>query len=100
EGKHTVELAGLSANCGVEAGTRRDVVVAANETVDVAFDVVCSSTTGGIHVVTATSGSQPDPDGYTVSLDQGAPQPIGTSGELTPRRAPIARPSRSDRAPA
>jgi hypothetical protein len=83
EGKHTVELAGLSANCGVEAGTRRDVVVTANETVDVAFDVVCSSTTGGIHVVTATSGSQPDPDGYTVSLDQGTPQPIGTSGELT-----------------
>jgi hypothetical protein len=83
EGKHTVELTGLSPNCGVEAGTRRDVMVAASQTVDLVFDVVCSSTTGSIHVVTATSGAQLDPDGYAVSLDQGSPQPIGSSGDLT-----------------
>ena len=83
EGKHTVELVGLSANCGVDAGTRRDVMVAADQTVAVAFDVVCSSTSGSIHIVTVTTGAQLDPDGYSVSLDQGDPRPIGTSDQLT-----------------
>jgi hypothetical protein len=83
EGNHTVELAGLSPNCGVAAGTRREVTVAADETVDVSFDVVCSSTSGAIHVVTSTTGPQPDPDGYTVSVDQADPLPIETTGDLT-----------------
>src|SRR5207253_806495 len=39
--------------------------------------------TGNLTVTTSTSGSNPDPDGYTVTVDGGASQAIGTSGSVT-----------------
>jgi hypothetical protein len=37
-------------------------------------------TFGGLEITVATSGPEPDPDGYAVSVDGGAPQPIGING--------------------
>jgi Bacterial Ig domain len=47
-------------------------------------------TTGTLLVTTTTAGDEPDPDGYTVQLDGGEPQPIGVAAtiersELEPR---------------
>jgi hypothetical protein len=85
EGEHTLELGGLESNCGVAGGTRRDVRVAAGEATAVTFDVVCGATTGGVRVVTTTSGGQPDPDGYSMTIDGGESQGIGANAtvELT-----------------
>lgn len=90
-GNHTLELSGLADNCAVQGdgGPRRSVSVSGGSTVPVEFDVVCGSTTGALTVTTATTGSALDPDGYTVTVDQGSPQPIAPSGTLTvPNLAP------------
>jgi hypothetical protein len=80
-GDHTVELAGLAANCGVESN-RQSVAVMAGDTATVAFDVTCSATAGGLRVVVTTTGDLPD-DAYLLSVDQGEPQPIAANGDLT-----------------
>ncbi len=46
-------------------------------------------TTGAVEVTTSTAGEEPDPDGYTLTLDDVAVRPIGTAAtamlaELTP----------------
>jgi hypothetical protein len=83
EGDHTLELGGLASNCGVEGGIRLAVQVVAGDTTAVAFEVVCSATTGGLRIVTSTTGDLADPDGYAVSVDQGEPQPIDANGAVT-----------------
>jgi hypothetical protein len=40
-------------------------------------------TTGAIEVTTSTSGSEPDPDGYTLTLDGVEVQPIGVAASAT-----------------
>jgi TolB protein len=44
-------------------------------------DLVVPST-GTLEVTTATSGDEPDPDGYTVQVDAGVTQAIGAAGSL------------------
>jgi hypothetical protein len=41
-------------------------------------------TSGSLEVTTATTGDQPDPDGYTVQLDSEQPRTIGTTANLDP----------------
>jgi hypothetical protein len=38
---------------------------------------------GAIRVVASTTGIDLDPDGYTVTLDGGAPEPLSTNGSTT-----------------
>jgi len=38
---------------------------------------------GDLNVTTATTGSDPDPDGYTVTVDGTTSQPIGSNGTVT-----------------
>src|SRR5882762_1636776 len=38
---------------------------------------------GDLNVTTATTGSDPDPDGYTVTVDGNTNQPIGSNGSVT-----------------
>ena len=85
-GPHQVGLSGLAANCQLQGDNPRSVTVSAGGRVTASFNVSCATpppTTGTIEVTTATTGSQPDPDGYTVSLDGAAGQPIGVNATLT-----------------
>ena len=68
-GAHMVLLGGLAANCTIAEGNPRSVTVVTGETASISFTVTCGPTTGGLIVTTATSGSDPDPDGYTISID-------------------------------
>lgn len=52
-------------------------------------DDLSGPTTGALEITTETTGAEPDPDGYTVQVDAGQPQQIGSTatlrpGELTP----------------
>jgi hypothetical protein len=81
-GVHSVALSGMSPNCTVSGpNPRTDVQVTsgglARDTTKVSFDVACADTTGAVRVITATSGSSPDTNGYLVTA---AP------GLVTPRR--------------
>lgn len=81
-GSHTVGLGGLASTCAVSGENPRTVTVAAGGTVPVAFSVTCTPDSGALTVITTTLGAPVDPDGYTVSLDGGAPSAVGTSASL------------------
>jgi hypothetical protein len=84
-GSHTIGLTGLAANCQLSGENLRTVTVRAGQTVEAAFAVVCAApppTTGTLVIVTATSGLAQDADGYSVSVDGGTNQSIGTSATV------------------
>ena len=66
-GTHLVRLDGLAPNCSISGTNPRSVEVVANF-IAVSFSVSCIANTGSIHVSTATSGPDPDPDGYFVTV--------------------------------
>jgi hypothetical protein len=82
-GSHTIALSGIAANCTVTGGASQAIQVTAGQEAGVAFQVACTATTGSIQVTTSTSGVSVDPDGYTVTLQGGAPQSIGVNGTVT-----------------
>ena len=81
-GSHTVTLTEVAADCAVTGGPTQSVTVVAGETSELGFEVTCALPAGSIQVTTATTGSSLDPDGYTVSVDAGTPQAIGSNATL------------------
>jgi hypothetical protein len=85
-GDHTVELGGIAANCAVQTGSaRQSVQVDPRDTVVVAFELLCSATTGALAVTTVTTGGSLDADGYTLAVDGGGGQAIGINETQTLR---------------
>jgi len=82
-GSHAVAISGVAGNCTVSGGTSQTVTVPSGGTATAAFSVSCSATTGNLTVTTSTSGSNLDPDGYTVTVDGGSAQAIGISGSVS-----------------
>jgi hypothetical protein len=85
-GSHTVTLSGIAGNCTVSGGTSRTVDVPAGGTASASFTVDCPTPppqTGTLTVTTNTSGTMPDPDGYTVTVSGVGSQPIGTNQTVT-----------------
>lgn len=82
-GNHTVVLSGVAGNCSVSGGTSRTANVPAGGTASTSFTVSCVAQTGNLTVATSTTGSNLDPDGYTVTVDGGASQAIATNGSVT-----------------
>ena len=79
-GDHTVLISGVAANCTVSGANPRTVSVPAGATAQTSFAITCTPippTTGDLKVTTSTSGSNLDPDGYTVAVDGGTGQAIG-----------------------
>src|SRR5205809_991613 len=81
-GSHSVALAGLAANCTASGENPRGVTVRAGDTVQVAFAVVCVAITATIEITAATSGTDVDPDGYTVQVDAGTAQTLAVTGTI------------------
>jgi Tol biopolymer transport system component len=86
-GTRSVTLAGLAANCTVAGTNPRSVSVPAGGT-QVQFVVSCSSTIGTLVVTTNTTGTDLDPNGYTVTLDGGITSPIAATGTVTLNNVP------------
>ena len=83
-GTSSVLLSGIASNCTVNGANPVTVEIAENATVQAAFAITCTGTgTGSISVTTQTTGSNLDPDGYTVAVDGGSPQAVGVNGSLT-----------------
>jgi Tol biopolymer transport system component len=82
-GDHTVQLSGLASNCTVSSANPQNVSLAPGATVSVSFAVTCgASSTGSLSIVTATTGSNPDPDGYAFTVDDQPAQPIGSAATV------------------
>lgn len=82
-GNYTVQLGGVAANCSVSGANPREVAIIVGETTPVPFHVTCRATTGSVRVASATSGTSPDPDGYTITLNGNAHGTLGVSAEVT-----------------
>jgi Tol biopolymer transport system component len=85
-GSHSVRLGGMATNCAVQGDNPHAVSVTAGASATIDFAVSCSPTGGGavgaLEITTTTTGSPPDPDGYTVAVDNGAAQPIAVNATL------------------
>ncbi len=81
-GSHQIALSGVAANCTVSGNNPRTVTVPAGGTATPRFSVSCVTPPGTLTVSTSTTGSSLDPDGYTVTVDGGSPQPIGTNASV------------------
>ena len=79
-GSHSVTISGVASNCTVSGSTTQSANVPAGGTATVAFQVSCAATTGTLNVTTATTGSNLDPDGYSVSVDGGSGTSIADNG--------------------
>src|SRR6266496_3249609 len=82
-GTHTVALSGVAGNCTVSGGNSQTATVPAGGTATVGFVVSCTAMVGDLTVTTSTTGSNLDPDGYTVTVDGGSPQAIGINASVT-----------------
>ena len=73
-GQHTVNVLDRVSNCSVAGDHPRTVVVTGGglvrDTVRVSFAIGCVATRGSIRIATVTSGTDLDPDGYTVVVDE------------------------------
>src|SRR5207249_347695 len=78
-GSHDVVLSGVAANCSVSGGATQTVTVSAGQTATLPFSVAGSAAAGDLTVTTSTTGSDLDPDGYTVTVDGTNSQPIATN---------------------
>src|SRR6266581_2010263 len=93
-GDHRVLLQGIAGNCVVSGENPRMVSTSVGNTTEVALSLTCA-TLPRLHITTATTGGQVDPNGYTACVDpqydyyddlycySGAPQAIGLNGTLT-----------------
>jgi Tol biopolymer transport system component len=86
-GNHLVQLRGLAPNCSVNGTNPRSVDVGANGNVaaslPVNFFVSCVPKIGSIQVSAATSGPDPDPDGYSVRLTEASNGHLPANGSLS-----------------
>src|SRR6266700_3058434 len=85
-GSHSVALSGVAANCSVSGANPQTVTVPSGGTATTTFSVSCAPTgggTGSLTVTTSTTGSNLDPDGYTITIDGSFSQPIGTNTSVT-----------------
>lgn len=79
-GNQTVTLGDIADNCTLDEGENpRTVAVAVGQTAQTTFNLTCGPTKGTIQVTTVTQGDaqELDPDGYTLTIDQGAATNIG-----------------------
>jgi hypothetical protein len=83
KGPREVALDGIAHNCTVQGGPTRTVTVGTAGNTQVDFFVHCLAQGGDIVITTATGGQLPDPDGYTVTLDNTIAQSIPTNGSVT-----------------
>lgn len=75
-GQHMVALSGLPTACSAGSNSK-NVTLNGDDTAQVSFAIVCTRTTGDIRITTVTTGSDRDPDGYLVLVNQA---PVGTIG--------------------
>ena len=82
-GPHTVLLTGIATNCTVGGDNPRFFTITPGQTAAITFAVVCGATTGSLRITSTTTGSSPDADGYTVTLDGSSRGTIAPTGETT-----------------
>jgi dipeptidyl aminopeptidase/acylaminoacyl peptidase len=88
-GAQVLRLDNVADNCSV-SNNPQPVTVVANAVIDASFDIVCFGTRGDVRIVTRTTGSNLDPDGYSVFISNvAAPVAVPVNGSVTASGVPI-----------
>jgi len=82
-GDRSVLLSGIAPNCSVTGDNPATVTVPPIGTANHTFDVVCTAIVGSVEVTTSTTGTNLDPDGYTLNVEGELPVAIGINQMLT-----------------
>ncbi|HEX2249822.1 MAG TPA: Ig-like domain-containing protein, partial [Gemmatimonadales bacterium] len=83
-GTHPVALGGVAGNCQIQGDNARTVTITAGEDASVVYTITCApppAGAGDLRIITATSGPDPDQDGYTFTVDGGSSQPIAINAQ-------------------
>ncbi len=83
---HMVVLSGVAGNCTLTGSNAQQVNVSPGQTAAITFAANCAPTgsgSGTLSVTTSTTGSNPDADGYTVTVDGTTSQAIASNGSAT-----------------
>lgn len=80
-GDHEVAMGDVQSNCQVDGANPRSVTVEDDRTALAAFSVSCDPRFGQLRIVSATTGDQPDPDGYELRVDAQPVPSLSASGE-------------------
>ena len=83
---HTVVLSGVAGNCALTGSNSQQVNVSPGQTAAMSFAASCAptgSSNGTLTVTTSTTGSNPDADGYTATVDGTTSQAIASTGSAT-----------------
>jgi Tol biopolymer transport system component len=81
-GDRSILLTGNAANCAVTGDNPATVSVPSVGVATHTFDIVCTAVVGSVEVTTSTTGTNLDPDGYTLTVEGETPVPIGIN-EMT-----------------
>src|SRR5689334_1820018 len=81
-GDRAITLNDVASNCDVDGNNPKHLTMSAGEVDTVAFRIRCQAPVGEIEVQVTSSGSPPDPDGYTLSLDGAPGQAVGVSDTI------------------
>ncbi len=83
-GEHAVRIGDMPEGCYAEGANPLTVDVAPGSSTRASLRVFCGETTHrGMRIEVSTGGSDPDPDGYTISIDGGTPIHVATDGSVT-----------------
>jgi Tol biopolymer transport system component len=79
-GGYSVRLDGVALNCLLTGENPRTATVVTSDTTRINFTVNCAPLSGSVVVLSSTTGSFPDPDGYRTTIDQTAERTIPANG--------------------
>jgi len=82
-GKRTVRLGGVASNCSVQGDNPREVTVTTGLVTALAFEIGCQDPGGDLVVTMRTSGSNLDPDGYTLTVGTSDSKAVGVDETVT-----------------
>lgn len=82
DGAHTVQLRDVADNCVVQGEQPRAILTTTGGTTEVTFEVECRAGLGSVRVITSTTGSDLDEDGYVVVV-AGEARQVEVNGSVT-----------------
>ena len=81
-GGHQLDVGGVASNCVLLGGATRTIVLVQGDTTEIVLTINCQGPPT-LNLIIATTGGDPDFDGYTYALDGGAPVLIGPNTQVT-----------------
>jgi Tol biopolymer transport system component len=87
-GTHQVTVTGVSPNCSIDAPNPLSVSVPDRSMVQLSVTATCVATSGSVVITAATTGNDPDPNGYSVQLDDQV-RSLGVNGSISFDGVPV-----------